>query len=326
MHDTNKYIDIDFYRLWKHIHISRSQKEALKKLLFSNAPILFKNFISYQNWKQAQYFRPTIDLEDIKIPLNKNKNVKQLNLAIIIHVFYVDVFNNILSILNDQIFAFSKIFISCPKELNTEIEKLLNSTSIKYEIITVENHGRDILPFLKILPLVFEQGYDLVLKLHTKKSNHLNKNIPWGKVIFDKLISNNKIIKIKQVFENYNDVGILGPEGHILSMHLNYGGNPKRVKDICHKMGLINEDLKGFYFVAGSMFYARKEVMEPIIDLGLDIDDFEEENNQLDSTLSHAIERAFSCGLIKNNLHLVDSSSNIKQLNCHITKNHSYTI
>jgi lipopolysaccharide biosynthesis protein len=91
-------------------------------------------------------------------------------------------------------------------------------------------------------------------------------------------------------------------------------------------MGLRKEQLAGLNFVAGSMFYARKEVLFPVLALDLKDSDFEDENKQLDSTLAHTLERIFPAGLILKEMLLADTSSTPEKINCKLTLNHPYTL
>ena len=77
-------------------------------------------------------------------------------------------------------------------------------------------------------------------------------------------------------------------------------------------------------FVAGSMFYARVQALIPLLNLGLQSDDFEPELGQLDGTMAHSIERAFAISAYTAGLKLVDTAycQNVKKV--FITKNHKF--
>jgi len=325
MTEDNDYIKIDFYKLWKYVRINRTAKEKMKTLLFSKMPFLFNKFASYYHWKNARVFVEDSFVSNSSLyHLKKKKYNLSPNLAIVFHVYYPDVFSDVLNRLPRDI-SF-KLFISCPQEVKPEVEKILLSYPFSFEIFIVENKGRDILPFLKILPIVFNKGFSLVLKLHTKRSNHLKKKEPWNTGLFNALLGKNNIENVLDIFARHPQVGMIGPEGNILPMSLYYGGNAKRVKELCLKMGLSEQQLKSYNFVAGSIFYARKEVLEPVLKLGLKENDFEEENEQLDNTLAHVVERIFPAGLILNDMVLADTSSTTNKIVCKLTLNHPYTI
>lgn len=330
MQKDNRYIDIEFYRLWKYVRISRQTKETIKTLLFSAAPGIFNNFASFQHWKNSQIFAKSTDhiCENTSNNLSNTElnSSKDFNFAIVLHVFYFDVFQEILLLLLSEKVADFKIFITCPEQLIDKINNELKNYEVEYEIMTVENHGRDILSFLKILPSVFEEDYDMVLKLHTKRSNHLNKKDLWSTDLFEKLLGKGNMQNALKIFSNYPDVGMIGPKGHILPMSLYYGGNANNVESLCARMGLTQNQLSGLNFVAGSMFYARREVLLPILNLQLSDSDFDPENKQLDNTMAHTVERVFSAGLIVAGLNLADSSSKPNSISCLITINHPFTI
>ncbi len=334
---NNNYIQIDFYKLWRYIKLTRLQKEKLKLLIFSSLPFLFGRLATFQNWKHAQVFAfdkehkkqyqiNNVPNSNAKVERNNDKSKPINKLAIVIHAFYLDVFNEIMAmIIPDKDTSF-KFFITCPANLKDEIESKLKKTNSQFTIMEVDNHGRDILPFLNILPLVFNENFEVVLKIHTKRSNHLNKENLWRTTILEELIGGDNIATAINIFEKNPHIGMIGPANNILPMSLYYGGNASTVELLCEQMNLTKQQMSNFQFVAGSMFYARKEVLIPVLKLGLNSQDFEKEDNQLDSTMAHAVERIFSAGLIVSGLKLADTSSSSTKINCHTTLNHPFTL
>ena len=190
----------------------------------------------------------------------------------------------------------------------SKIKPLIAPTDfLSVYMLETRNRGRDILPFLKVLPKVFEDKHNTILKLHTKGSNHLNRKEHWRKQLFSKLIGKGSVEHALQVFRSNPAIGMMGPAGNILPMSLYYAANGQKVLGLCRRMGLNEEQLNDLNFVAGSMFYARREVLEPIVNLNLTENDFEPEAAQTDGTLAHAVERAFAAGLLVSGLQLADT-------------------
>jgi lipopolysaccharide biosynthesis protein len=103
---------------------------------------------------------------------------------------------------------------------------------------------------------------------------------------------------------------MIGPAGNILPMQLYYASNGRRVKELANRMGVNDNQLADLNFVAGSMFYARREALLPVLNLNLAEADFEAENGQKDGTMAHAVERAFAAGLIASGFQLADTDFN----------------
>jgi lipopolysaccharide biosynthesis protein len=74
------------------------------------------------------------------------------------------------------------------------------------------------------------------------------------------------------------------------------------------------------------MFYARIEVLKTVLDLGLTRDQFEPEDGQVDGTLAHAVERAFSLGLIKTGTFLADTGFPENDPFLTVNRNHYFTV
>lgn len=335
------YRHYNFERLWKYFPLRRSFKEQLKYLLFTYFTFVFKRWVIFLNWKNAQVYRNknlnifTAEFwrrkfrQSYPIPIRKPEPAlsgkKYNKLAIVAHVFYAYIFDEILELLSHNTAIELTLYLTGPHCI---IENYKNAIPKRIKCIgflTTNNHGRDILPFLKILPQVFADGNDLILKLHTKGSNHLNRRVHWRNDLFSKLIGKGRIDDAVNVFNANHNVGMIGPSGNILSMQNYYGSNAEIVKILSNRMGVADEMLVDLNFVAGSMFYARKEVLTPLLRLGLTEKDFEKEEGQKDGTMAHAVERLFSVGAILAGLQLADTDYNPQKPFLTVNKNHYFS-
>lgn len=332
----------NFDKFWQFCPVSRPTKEAVKTILFTLFPFLFRNWAVYDNWKNAAAFSPAgFSLFSRQFFASLGKNSEQIligvssspesmrkgegKLAIVIHAYYPEVFSEMIRQMD-----FSRtgtgIFITTTVENKNRITRMMSEIPVPSTIITVDNLGRDILPFLEILPLVIRENYDIVLKLHTKKSNHLNRREHWRHDLLNKLTSKEAMEHTLSVFQKFPQIGMIGPAGHILPMHLYYGANAQTVLSLATGMGIHPSELHGLCFAAGSMFFARTAVLKPVLDLGLIREQFEPEDGQVDGTLAHSVERAFALGLIKTGTFLADTGFPGNGGFLTVNRNHYFTV
>ena len=217
---------------------------------------------------------------------------KSSNIVIIIHLYYPDTADEILQYIENK--EMVDYFVTMPNHIDPEvIHKFCRSKCNTY-ITLMQNKGRDILPFITILNKVSALGYELLLKIHSKKSLHIKGGESLRLTLLNELLGRISSVDITKYFENDPKLGFITPKNSILSL-----SNPDYLENNQkHLLGLLNKIGCGslplsFDFIAGSMFWARVHALQPILQLDLNETDFEEELGQLDGTMAHAVERLF---------------------------------
>lgn len=231
-------------------------------------------------------------------------------LAIVIHAFYEDIFAEIMERLRKIKGVPFKLFITTPHAQGEKIDAALKSSGFAYHLLPVNNHGRDVLPFLKIAGRVMDEGYAYILKIHTKKSKHREDGDVWRNDLYDKLLNENSMRMAMSRFNSTPNLGMIGPSGHIVPMNFYWGSNAQTVESLACRLGQTLDEIKALNFVAGNMFFARMAALAPLLNLAIDDADFEPEAGQLDGTLAHALERAVSISLKAGSFEMTDTEMN----------------
>ncbi len=221
-------------------------------------------------------------------------SIAPLKLAVLIHAYYPEVFREILDYLQQVEGIELKLYVSCPAECSRTIAGILEGCSHDYQLEQLPNHGRDVLPFLKLLPRAIDEGFEYILKVHTKKSTHRTDGDVWRRDLYDKLLTEQAIRAALDTFASSPTTGILGPDGHLVPMSFYWGSNAHAVEKLACRLGIRPADLSDLNFVAGTMFFAQVRALQPLLGLALVDEDFDAEAGQVDGTLAHAIERAMS--------------------------------
>jgi lipopolysaccharide biosynthesis protein len=268
------------------------QPDPEQRLVFINA---------WNEWAEGAHLEPDARYGYAWLQASRNaldlacypraRDMKQ-SICVVIHAFYPELLAEMFEYLKDWTIPYRLVISSVPEQEHA-IESVLARFGLQATLVIGDNRGRDILPFLKVFAELVGQEW-LILKLHTKRSPHRQDGDIWRRDLLEKLISPANARAILSEFQDNVYIGMVGPEGHLLSLDTYWGSNAASVMRLMDGMGAGNIDVKSSLFVAGSMFYVRPEAISALLTLGLKDQDFEAEAGQLDGTLAHALERCLS--------------------------------
>jgi len=222
-------------------------------------------------------------------------NMHEEKVAIIVHAFHLDALDEILSHVS-ALPSHHKLFVTTTEDREAAVRSRLELSGRDYALQIVNNRGRDVLPFLLILPALKSESFDLFIKVHTKKSMHRKDGDAWRLALMEQLLLPDVVTRLVQAFADDPRLGIVGPEKHYVSFARFLGANSRAVLAIVSRLGLSKEQAMASGFFAGTMFMARVGAMQPLLDLGYADKDFEAENGQVDGTFAHALERCMALG------------------------------
>ena len=152
---------------------------------------------------------------------------------------------------------------------------------LSHRILPVENRGRDILPFLRALAVT--KDFDIGLKLHTKKSPQRADGARWLVELLESLLPSPEGTKaIVAKIQADPRIGFVTPTGFSLPVKpwILVNGPPMQRTMSIIGSGLVEEDMDGAYFAAGSMFWFRGPALQALADSRLP-PLFEDEEGQL---------------------------------------------
>jgi lipopolysaccharide biosynthesis protein len=223
--------------------------------------------------------------------------------AIIVHLHYGDLLGHISDYLHNVPEAVD-LYFSVREGAFNKIRRAIKSRFPTATVVSYPNHGRDVLPFLHILTHIRGFGYEVICKIHSKKSRHREDGDRWRDDVFDRLLgSASRIEACLNLIRAGN--GVVAPAGHLLSGATYWGSNARRVTELALQMQCPLEWIQDFVFPAGTMFWFQPKALEPLLGLGLQPRDFEDEAGQVDGTTAHAVERLIGLSARKAGLSVI---------------------
>ncbi|MDR3429058.1 TIGR00180 family glycosyltransferase [Silvimonas sp.] len=215
-------------------------------------------------------------------------------LAVVVHLFYPDLWPEFARALSTIDHAFDLI-VTTPEELLQTVVKLIKPQFPNARVYPVTNRGRDIAPLFKLLEHEKLEDFDLVLKIHSKKSAHLRDGVgeAWRTQLLAGLLPADGIGQVLAWFDTHPTGGMLSVSGTMLNAYKISGAHRENLPGMRQWAKRIGVDPQNFDydFIAGSMYWARGALFGALRRLGIRQEDFEEETGQLDGTLAHVFER-----------------------------------
>jgi len=278
------------YRDWLEHTITRraSKLPATQRLVFINA---------WNEWAEGAVLEPDARLGHAWLEANRRALQSAAGQApadaracAVIHAWYPDLLGGMLEAVKASGIAWRVVVTTAP-ERAAAVRACLAAHAPEAELAVFPNRGRDVLPFLHVANRLLDEGVELVLKLHTKRSTHRRDGEAWRGELLERLLAPSRAQAIVKAFGAAPDLGLVAAEGHVQPLSYYWGGNRDTVDLLGVLLGIPAPDPDRDQFIAGSMFWARLEALRPLLDAHLDPWRFEEEAGQVDGTFAHAIER-----------------------------------
>ncbi|WP_185984145.1 rhamnan synthesis F family protein [Aureimonas mangrovi] len=162
-----------------------------------------------------------------------------------------------------------------------------------FTLLTVENRGRDVRPFLKALEAAGE--FDLGLKLHGKRSVHRPDGDAWRDWLVGELLPETGARPIVERMAADPRLALLAPSGSLHATARLLGPNAAVTQAVAARLEDGGAALPKTtpFFAAGTMFWFRRDAFDGLRSAAFD-DLFAEEAGQIDGTAAHAFERLFA--------------------------------
>jgi rhamnosyltransferase len=219
-----------------------------------------------------------------------HENLQHSDTVIVIHAHYIEEYKEILERLAHCDFHFDLVVTTNRESIILELESLKPSKCKSQTILLVENRGRDVLPFLKLLEGNFLSNYEVALKIHTKRSTYSDKGRQWFYELLNELLQNKqRVNEIREALKN-KKIGVIGPASSFVGPHY-WGSNEQEVIGIRREYGLPERSEQDLGFFAGTMFWFNPVALR--LDKPVDPQLFAIEVGQQDGTRAHAFERVF---------------------------------
>lgn len=218
-------------------------------------------------------------------------------IAVCVHVFYLDVFEEICDCLKNLPYRFTLLITTPVEAYIDEIRKIVESRQLPTKPVTrlSQNRGRNFAPFLVEFSDLIQQ-HELMLHLHTKKSLHNGpESAKWRANLFKSLLASRYLVNsIIDQFQQ-QDLGLFYPATYAWLPYWahHWLSNTHLIQAFYERVGVAySRPIEYVNFPVGSMFWARTRALKPLFDAHWKYEDFPAEAGQNDGTIAHVIERS----------------------------------
>lgn len=219
---------------------------------------------------------------------------KSNRIAVVAHLYYKDLVPTLL----ERLKALSEgidLYVTLPDWGTRQIKEMVGAVYPEAIFYHAANRGRDIGPFVDVLPLIIDRNYDAVLKIQTKRGYYQGgRLLPeygdlWREECFAALLgSTQRVSDILEAFRADASLAMIGPSSYFLGLD----DYPYHDQGYLANALLSSDSATGFF--AGTMFWCKPRCLKDLVGPGkLSITKFAPETGANDGALAHLAERMF---------------------------------
>lgn len=252
--------------------------------------------LDFVAWTERQGTRRLADIPEAWRSQVPSASASNARVGVLVHVFYPELVDEIIEQLASIPVSFDLIVTNAgPAAITIDRDRLPQASSVV--VLPVENRGRDIWPLLQVVNAGLLDPYDLVLKLHTKRSDWRSAHpglagtgADWRVQLLTAVLGNTANVQaILHAFASQPRLGLVTADGSILGPEF-WGDNQAGVANLLRRLELGQSEAN-LEFAAGSMYWTRGFVLQGLRALNISVVDFEDEAGQVNATTAHALER-----------------------------------
>ena len=248
-------------------------------------------------YTHLNYFSKAIfNIKDENIKYDFTNLTDNCKIVVQIHIFYEDLIEELINKTNNIPVKYDLYITTTSEYINTKIKNYVkkHSNANYYEVLTVQNRGRDILPFLTQMRQIYKK-YKYMCHIHSKKSQTAPEiGILWRQYLINNLLGDTQLIsQILYDFENNNKLGFIFPETfyYIIKHYYILTNDTKKWMEFLLSLFTIDYKLDNeLVFPAGNMFWAKIDSIYQMFTFDLE-KYFPKEDDQCNDTIMHGIER-----------------------------------
>lgn len=304
------------YNKIKKIKKYMNDKEQLIDSMFDKLKLLDDKIVQFNNNVDNTIniitdLKSSYDLQidDLHKKINLNKEKRNIKIAVIIHLYYVDLWNEFKKLIYNihyDVDIYVNLVDGSVQMINlVNFKRKLEEEYPNIKVFINENAGLDIGGTLNVINYIIKENkhYEYVLKLHSKKSIHTgrmeNKNGDiWRNELIDPILGDYKTVNsVIDLFVENPIIGMIGSKKWLLDKHKNIYQNSEMLQTYINIYN-ITVPLDDIQFIGGSIFWVRFDILKDFFtknDPIKIIRTFEKNSFTDDKELkwTHAFERVF---------------------------------
>jgi lipopolysaccharide biosynthesis protein len=184
------------------------------------------------------------------------------------------------------------LFISINEGAERELMPTIARLAPRARIFIFADKGRDFRPFLYLLERIIDHGYRYFVKLRADRTPDAGNGADSSNDGVLPMLALCRAPIMREFFAGHPRVGLVAAGGYVRSSTRDMGssGNLAWLERLCRELQL-GEAPREFSFIANNTYAGRVDALERLTQVNRFGDRFEEEQDQRDGTLAHALER-----------------------------------